>query len=285
LRGALSIALSALVLALFAVLPAAPALCEGPPAPLCFEGPADYSYADGRLWINIQRRVIAGPEIVTYFVCDVQTTDPNALKSAVAYDDRQSRKSTSAIAERENAVLAINGDGYGFRNSGIVMRNGEIRRAKPVVGFHLLMLDDKGNLTVAAQFDQKVNPQRLATEALAAGVRDIWSFGPELVRDGKAASFDGFDLLSRRVSSKAPRTAIGQMGPLHYVVIVVDGRRPGYSDGISLPGLQQLFVDLGVQTAFNLDGGGSTALYFCGEIINTLSSNRERNVSDILYFN
>jgi len=286
LRGALSIALSALILALFAALPAAPVLCEeGPPNPLCFEGPADYSYSSDRLWIHIQKRVITEPKLVTYFVCDVQTTDPNALKSAVAYDEQQTRKATSKIAERENAVLAINGDGYGFRGTGIVMRNSEIRRAKPIVGFHLLMADDKGDLSVAAQFEQKVNPERLTKDALAAGVCHIWSFGPELVRDGEAASFQGFDLLSRRTTSRAPRTAIGQMGPLHYVVVVVDGRRPEHSNGMSLPDLQQLFVDLGAQTAFNLDGGGSTTLYFCGEVINTPSDRRERNVSDIVYFN
>jgi len=74
------------------------------------------------------------------------------------------------------------------------------------------------------------------------------------------------------------------MGPLHYVLLVVDGRRPDYSEGMSLPELQDLFLDLGVQTAFNLDGGGSTTLYFSGEIINTPSDRRERSVSDILYF-
>ena len=280
-RGVLWLALSVLILA----LPAASALCEGPPMPLCFEGPAHYSYADDRLWINVQRQVITEPKLVTYFVCDVQTTDPNSLKSAVAYDERHTRKSTSEIAERENAVLAINGDGYGFRGPGIVVRSGQVRRAKPVVGFHLLMLDIRGDLSVAAQFDKKLNPEALVNEMLAAGVREVWSFGPELVRDGEPASFRGFDALSRRESSRAPRTAIGQIGPLHYVVVVVDGRRPEYSNGISLPDLQQIFVDLGAKTAFNLDGGGSTTLYFLGELINTPSDRRERNVSDILYFN
>ena len=44
------------------------------------------------------------------------------------------------------------------------------------------------------------------------------------------------------------------ISPLHYVIVVVDGRQSGYSEGVSLQTLQKLFVNLGVQTAINLDG-------------------------------
>ena len=264
---------------------AAPALCEGPPNPLCFTGPVDYTYGDGRLWINIQKKTVMAPKVVTYFVCDIQTTDPAALKSAVSYDETHSRKATSEIADRENAVLAVNGDGYGFRGTGIVMRNGEIRRTKAVVGFHLLMADREGQLSVGAHFDKKIDPQMLTAELVGNGVRDIWSFGPALVENGAAVSFKGFTAISTRGGVRAPRTAIGQLAPLHYVVVVVDGRRPEYSNGMGLPDLQALFMEMGVQTAFNLDGGGSTTLYFCGEVINRTSDHRERAVSDILFFN
>ena len=67
-------------------------------------------------------------------------------------------------------------------------------------------------------------------------------------------------------------------------MIVVDGRMPGYSGGISLQNLQQLFLRCGAQMAFNLDGGGSTEMWFRGEIINQPSGGRERKVSDIICF-
>ncbi|MCL2810684.1 MAG: phosphodiester glycosidase family protein [Clostridia bacterium] len=265
---------------------AAPALGEGPPNPLCFTGQIDYTYSDGRLWINIQRKTVLEPKLITYFVCDIQTTDPGALKSAVSYDEeKHARKATSVIAERENAVLAINGDGYGFRGTGIVMRNGQIRRTNSVVGFHLLTLDNEGDLSIETQFDKRVDPLTLTASLMEAGVRDIWSFGPALVYNNEATSFKGFTAISTRGSVRAPRTAIGQLAPLHYVILVVDGRRPEYSNGMSLPELQALFLDMGVETAFNLDGGGSTTLYFLGEIINRPSDHRERTVSDILYLN
>lgn len=283
----LAVVVSPWTVALLAVLLAPSALGEGPPNPLCFTGASDYAYADDRLWIYIQKRVVTEPKLVTYFVCDIQTTDPHALKSAISYDEKDTRKPTSVIAQREGAVLAINGDGFGYRGTGIVMRNGTIRRARSIDGFHLLMLDSKGGLSsaTATQFGKRADPRRLAEEMLEAGVSDIWCFGPELVRDSEAASFKGFAVLSGRTKNRAPRTAIGQIGPLHYVVVVADGRQPGYSNGINLPDLQQIFLDLGVRTAFNLDGGGSTTLCFRGEVINIPCDIPERATSDILYFN
>ena len=44
---------------------------------------------------------------------------------------------------------------------------------------------------------------------------------------------------------------------------------------------------LGVQTAYNLDGGGSSTMYFQGQIVNNPTTGgsriRERSVSDIVY--
>ena len=45
-----------------------------------------------------------------------------------------------------------------------------------------------------------------------------------------------------------------------------------------------LFLDYGAQMAFNLDGGGSTTLYFLGEVVNMPSGGKERSVSDVLMF-
>ena len=81
-----------------------------------------------------------------------------------------------------------------------------------------------------------------------------------------------------------PRTAIGQKGPSEYVIIVVDGRSTK-SQGMSCYDLAIEFQKIGCNFAYNLDGGGSSTLYFNGEVINKPSDfNGERNISDILYF-
>lgn len=112
-----------------------------------------------------------------------------------------------------------------------------------------------------------------------------FEFGPILVQDGAAVSFPkSFDVISTRDSRREPRTGIGMIDPLHYVLIVVDGRQPGYSDGISLQSLQALFVSLGATNAINLDGGGSTEMWFQGVILNEPAGGTERELSDCIYF-
>lgn len=148
----------------------------------------------------------------------------------------------------------------------------------------MLIVDSDGNMRLVR--DRKANPYKALAEQLQS--EQVWQafeFGPALVENGQALSFpDAFDVISTRPSRKEPRTAIGMIEPLHYVIIVVDGRQPGYSDGISLQDLQLLFQDYGAQVAFNLDGGGSAEMWFMGEIISNPSGGQERRISDIICF-
>jgi exopolysaccharide biosynthesis protein len=43
-------------------------------------------------------------------------------------------------------------------------------------------------------------------------------------------------------------------------LIVVDGRQPNYSEGVTLPELTQIVIEHGGDAALNLDGGGSSTL-------------------------
>ena len=83
-----------------------------------------------------------------------------------------------------------------------------------------------------------------------------------------------------------PRTAIGMIDEGHYVFVVSDGRTDE-SEGLSLYQLAAFMEQLGVETAYNLDGGGSSTMVFNGELVNnpttTGNSVKERSVSDIVY--
>ena len=172
------------------------------------------------------------------------------------------------------------GGGNGGIPDGLVMRDGAIAYGNPgtwylnVIGFdadHILHVGDMSG-----------------QQALDLGLMSAVSFspGPVLVKDGEATTLPKsfFIRTADDPAYREPRTGIGQIGPLHYILIVVDGRRDGYSEGMTLPEFQQLFVKHGVQFAFNLDGGGSTTLYFQGEVVNMPSSGDERRVSDIVMF-
>ena len=83
-----------------------------------------------------------------------------------------------------------------------------------------------------------------------------------------------------------PRTAIGIIDDSTYVFVVSDGRT-SESKGLSLKQLADFMKELNVTTAYNLDGGGSSSMYFNGQIINKPTTNgrniEEREVSDIVY--
>ncbi len=71
---------------------------------------------------------------------------------------------------------------------------------------------------------------------------------------GKPVPPEGKDLPYARVAA-----AIDTVGEQLWL-IVVDGKQPHYSQGVTLTQLGQMAVDLGADSAINLDGGGSTTL-------------------------
>jgi exopolysaccharide biosynthesis protein len=115
---------------------------------------------------------------------------------------------------------------------------------------------------------------------LKQGVLHTFDFGPELLINGKVPSFKNQDWFT---TVRAPRTAIGQRKPYEYIIITVDGRS-SESSGMTFAELVKVFQSKGVKWAYNLDGGGSTTLYYLDNILNHPSDGEERPISDILYF-
>ena len=247
----------------------------------CIDAPYDYEYYAADKQIVIRRFQTNG---ITYFIADVQLSDASQFKTALSENKPSGKLETvSTIATRNGAVLAINADDYGVHKYGTIIRNGELIRTHDTTR-NMLIVDASGDFSV--RVDRKnENPAQLGQELLNAGVRQTFEFGPELIRDGQAVAFSpDFDVISTNANRREPRTAIGQIGPLHYVIVVADGRQNGYSIGMTLPELQQIFILCGAKTAMNLDGGGSAEMWFGGEIINQPSGGEERRLSDILYF-
>ena len=128
-----------------------------------------------------------------------------------------------------------------------------------------------------------------AEELVASGVWNTLSFGPALVEDGEVV--DGIEEIeidtnfgNHSIQGEQPRTAIGIIDENHFVFVVVDGRSPGYSAGVTMTEFAEIFQDLGATMAYNLDGGGSATMYFDGELVNNpLGKGTERGTSDILY--
>ena len=212
------------------------------------------------------------------YVADITLSAPEFLQTAFAGDayGRNVKEKTSAIAAEHNAVLAINGDYYGARERGYVIRNGVLYRDAPAGGDVLAIMRD-GSFQIAD--DRQVTAQEL----LDAGAVQAFSFGPALLKNGTVNVSEGEEVGKAMASN--PRTAIAAFGGLHYAFIVADGRTDR-SEGMSLHELAEFIQRLGAESAYNLDGGGSSTMVFQGEIINrpTTSGNslKERSVSDIV---
>ena len=81
-----------------------------------------------------------------------------------------------------------------------------------------------------------------------------------------------------------PRCCIGQVGPLEYILVVVDGRGAADSEGCKVEVMAQFMLDQGCTQAYTLDGGNSALMYFGGANYSRKKVENERDISDIIYF-
>lgn len=236
------------------------------------------SYESEDIAINITTKYEYDTKI---YIADVTVSDVSFLRAGLANGvfGRNIKETTSDIAKENNAIFAINGDFYGFRDSGPVIRNGVLYRSNKRSGSNdvLAVYNDGSFVTMK---EENVDSQNL----LDSGVLQLFSFGPTLVDNGQI-SVSANQEVEQSMNSN-PRTAIGMISPLHYVFVVSDGRT-SESAGLSLAQLAAVMQDAGCQCAYNLDGGGSSTMWFMGDVVNNPTTNgnsiSERKVSDIVY--
>ena len=240
-------------------------------------------YRSDILSVEIQRRVYEVPELletiadqkeytvqggreqgqpVTYFVAHVYTRDYDSFYPTFASNRKNSyaRCMPQEMALRYKSVIWFTGDNLIQAEAsakGILIRDGRVfsqLRASNAIAYY------------SETMSFKVIPKQ-AVDALTlweSGTQDVFSFprGSDLIMDGQISS--GAIMTTQR----NPRCAIGMVEPGHFVVIVADGRQPGYSIGFKLIELTCILRDEGCVEAFNLDGGISTALFFLGVKLN-----------------
>lgn len=213
----------------------------------------DTSYESATKKISVKKVTTgSGSDQVVYYVADVQLKNATDLKSALAKNEFGTNiiQYVSEMAESNNAILAIDGDYYGFRSDGIVIRDGVLYRDSPA----------RKGLALYKDGSMKVYDETSTTgEALlAGGVYNTLSFGPTLLKDGEIVS--GIDSTeadtnfgNHSIQGDQPRTGIGIVSENHFVFVVADG--------------------------------GSSEMVFMGKIVNTPSNRNgsERGTSDILY--
>ena len=233
------------------------------------------SYVDDNIKITIKEY---RENDTTIYVADVEVSDPSYLQTAFANDTygKNIVDETSSIASGVNAILAINGDFYGVQRQGFVLKNGKIYRSSS---------NSNEDLVIYKNGDWEfIDEENTDLEKLLDnGAYNILSFGPGLI-DNSSIIVSVNDEVDKAMKNN-PRTAIGKISDNHYVFVVSDGRT-SESTGLTLYELATFMKSLGCEMAYNLDGGGSSTMYFNGKVINNPTSGRsikERSVSDIVY--
>ena len=236
------------------------------------------SYKDDNISINLTTKTVSNTKV---YIADITVSSPEYLKTALAqntYGNNVTAK-TSVTAANNNAILTINGDYYGANTTGYVIRNGVVYRntvRKDASNGDLAIYKD-GSFGIVYENDVS------AEDLVKNGVVNLLAFGPTLVENGQTAVSSNSEV-GQSMSSN-PRTAIGMIDKNHYIIVVSDGLT-SESAGLSLYELAEVMKSYGLKTAYNLDGGGSSTLYFNGKVVNKPTTNgtiSERAVSDIVY--
>ena len=237
------------------------------------------SYKDGNISIKLTETTVNHTQV---YVADVTVSSSEYLKTAFAQNSFGTNVTakTSVTAADNDAILAVNGDYYGANSSGYVIRNGVVYRDT------VRENSNNGDLAIYKDGSFKIiyEDQISADQLVKDGVVNLLAFGPALVENGEIAVGKNQEVGQAMASN--PRTAISIIDENHYIIVVSDGRT-SESEGLSLYQLAEVMKSYGAKTAYNLDGGGSSTLYFNGQVINkpTTGGNKisERAVSDIVY--
>lgn len=226
------------------------------------------SYHDDSLDIRVHKIRAYDTSV---WVAYIQIADAEQFRTEQAkpYPSKATVK-IDRLSQRVNAILAVNGDWCTYHNEGIIYRNGEVLREHSSKK-HGLIVDGNGDLHIMTTMNRK------EYAAFPTGVMHSFLFGPGLVMNGELMEID-------RDVTYRERVAIGQMAPLCYVLIATDGEDDANSKGLSIQQVAQLMYDLGAHTAYNMDGGKSTAMMFNMIKLTGDSPEPRRAIGDIIYF-
>lgn len=229
-----------------------------------------YTYNSPTLAIDLQKKSLHG---VSYWVAHIRTASASQLKSALSYGTYGgTRQTTSSAVSSNGGIIGINGSAFDY-NSGKPSPLGMCIKEGSIYGDYLTSYS-----VMAVKWDGTIytpDVGKTGTDLLNEGVKDTYNFGPVLIKDGLT------QLPWAETEKYYPRTAVGMVAPNDYVLLVTN---TGSYTGLNHWDMVSIFSSFGCRYAYNLDGGGSSTLYYNGKVMNKLISNYQRPCADFLYF-
>ena len=246
-------------------------------------------YEDQSIRVRIETRERFGSYVDIAFV---EIADASQLRTATAegVGSRMAHRMAN-MAKDSNSVIAMNGDlfikdpktkKFEVRMTQVVtyeMKRNQTSKYKDTLiidkngDFHLFVCCEGMEEYVSSHKDEIVN---------------AFMFGPALVIDGEISEIERKKAYDYAPFYRNPRSAIGQTGPLSYVMVVVEGRS-GDRKGVTHAELAEIMLELGCVQAYNLDGGNSAELMMIGPdpdriLFHFEGQSGNRGQSDIIYF-
>lgn len=217
--------------------------------------------------------------------------DPTRIKVGITSMLGQQGETTSEIATNNKAIAAINGGGFqdktqsgekwtgtGSLPTNFVIMDGKVVWQEVPNDYKFTKNADALTSVIAFDKDGKlIIGKHSINELLSLNVTQAIVFGRTLVVNGKPTfSGDGS-------GGTTARTSVGQCANGDVIFLVLDGRRINMP-GATLHDAQQIMLSYGAINAVNLDGGGSTTMFYNGKVINNpCDPLGERTIATALY--
>ena len=178
-------------------------------------------YVDNNIQITISYDRYCDSNI---YIADVKLSNYKYFRTAFSKDifGKNIERETSVTAKENNAIFAVNGDYYGFRDFGFVVRNGVVYRknARPTGRDDIMIFYTDGTVKFAHERTTTMESEIIQSKKEGKDIYQMLTFGPVLIdnKDNESTSENEDTIVN-------PRTAFGIYSPLHYVFVCVDGRK------------------------------------------------------------
>ena len=234
-------------------------------------------YRDDSILVITWKEAIDGAAVT---FAEVFIADGSQIRRALSHDSFDSDwELASVMADRANAVIAMNGDFYDNRGIGLSVYQREIKRSV-ATNLDSCFINTAGDLLLShageLADDDEVRAYMEENDVLFA-----LSFGPILVEDGEKQTVSYYPV--GEFDAHYSRSAIGQKGELHYLLMTM-GEEGNNRQRYGVDKEAEIMASKGVDKAYALDGGQTAVIVMQGETVNRVDWAQERTMSDIIYF-
>ena len=228
--------------------------------------------------------VIAWKELIDNRVCtfaEVKTADGSQVRRMIANNSYGSdvQLYPTDMAASANAVIAISGDFYTFRQLGITVYQRQLYRFAPK-SVDTCFFTSTGDMLFsrAGEISSQDEAQQFITDN---DVTFAVAFGPVMVEDGQAVECSSYPI--GEVNRTYSRTVIGMRDTRHYILMTVN-YEDNHSVAATLNDATSFILTKGVVKAYALDGGQTSTMVMNGHTVNRPDYGNQRTMSDIIYF-